>query len=382
MTSAHRDWLRLCRTENVGPVTFHQLLQRFGTPEAALEAIPRLAARGGRMATLRIPTGADIDAELTAGDRCGARLLISTDHAYPKMLRSLSAPPPVVWIKGHDHLLNTPAVGIVGSRNASAAGQKLARDLAMGLGAAGKVVVSGLARGIDTVAHVGSLKTGTIAVLGGGIDHIYPQENADLYHEIATTGCLISDSPVGHTAQARDFPRRNRIIAGLGQGLVVIEAAHKSGTLITATLAADMGREVMAVPGSPLDPRARGTNNLLRQGATLVETVEDILEALAHAQSLAQLQGSLDLGEPGTDEFSAHGLDTAPMETEIDALRPRLLAQLSPTPIGRDDLARSLGVSVALVNATLLELELAGQAESQPGGLVAMGFDARAETVV
>lgn len=275
------DWLRLARTENVGPVTFHKLIARYGSAAAALKAIPMLAARGGRLGGVAIPPQAEIEAELKRGADAGARLLRSADDDYPPILLTLDAPPPILWIKGHVSILQKPAAALVGSRNASAAGLKLARDLAGGLGQAGFVTVSGLARGIDTAVHQASLNTGTVAVLGGGVDQVYPQENAGLYAEIARLGCLVSESPMGHVAQARDFPRRNRIIAGLAKGTVVVEAAVKSGSLITARLALEMNREVMAVPGSPLDPRARGTNDLLRQGAALVENAADVIAILS-----------------------------------------------------------------------------------------------------
>ena len=255
-----RDWLRLSRTENVGPVTFAHLIERFGTASAALKALPTLSRRGGRLMPLHTPSQAEAEAELAAGAKLGAALLCGCEPLFPVQLAALDAAPPLIWTRGHAELLNRPSVAIVGARIASAAGQRMARDLAIALGQAGLVIVSGLARGIDSAAHEGSLASGTVAVLGGGIDDIYPPENAGLY---------------------------DRVISGLSLGVVVVEAEMRSGSLITARLAAEQGREVFAVPGSPLDPRSKGCNDLLRQGATLCEGAEDILRVI---QALPQSQ--------------------------------------------------------------------------------------------
>ncbi len=351
-----RDWLRLARTENVGPVTFQQLIKRFGTAAAALEALPALARQGGRLASLTIPSTDEIEAELAAGAALGGRLLTGAEAAFPAQLAALDPPPPVIWALGDAALLYRPSVAIVGARIASAAGQRFARGLAHELGAAGYVVVSGMARGIDAAAHEGSLKTGSVAVLGGGPDDIYPAEHRDLYRRLIEQGCVVSEHPPGRRATAKDFPRRNRIISGLSRAVVVVEAEIRSGSLITARLAAEQGREVLAVPGSPLDPRARGTNDLIRQGAALCEGVADVVRAL---------EGLRNLSEPATP------YDADPsFEDASDALRETIAALLSPTPVSRDELVRITGASAGAVAGALVELALAGRAELLPGGLV------------
>jgi DNA processing protein len=273
-----RDWLRLARTDNVGPVAFAGLLARFGSPGRALDALPDLARRGGRRLTP--PTVDQAAAELDGGAALGAQLLAACEPDFPRRLAAVDPPPPLLWVRGDATLLNRPAVAVVGARIASAAGQRFARTLADDLGREGFVVVSGLARGIDGAAHEGALSTGTVAVLAGGVDDLYPPEHADLYDRVVASGCVVSENEPGRRATARDFPRRNRIISGLSQGVIVVEAELRSGSLITARLAAEQGREVLAVPGSPLEPRARGANDLIRQGATLCEGVDDVLRAL------------------------------------------------------------------------------------------------------
>jgi DNA processing protein len=360
LTDAERlCWLRLARTESVGPVTFDQLLRRFGDAGKALEALPALAQRGGRAQPLRIATPAAAERELAAGAALGARLICAVEPDFPPLLAALDPPPPLIWARGDAAMLTRPAVAVVGARIASAAGQRFARDLARDLGAAGLVVVSGMARGVDAAAHEGAMATGTAAVLGGGVDDIYPPEHADLYERIAAKGCVVSESPPGARAQARDFPRRNRLISGLSLAVVVVEAELRSGSLITARLAGEQGREVLAVPGSPLDPRAKGTNDLIRQGAALCEGAEDVLRAIeAAAHSLR---------EPAAEPYDA----AAPGDDADDALRTRIAALLSPTPLPRDELARLTGAPAAAVGAALIELSLAGKAELLPGGLVA-----------
>ena len=351
-----RDWLRLARTENVGPVTFDQLLQRFGTAGEALAALPDLARRGGR-AGLKLPTDAQVDKELADGAALGARLIGSCEPAFPQALAALDPPPPLIWARGRVELLDKACVAVVGARVASAAGQRFARGLASELGQGGHVIVSGLARGIDAAAHEGALPTGTVAVLGGGVDDIYPPEHAGLYRRIAETGCVVSESEPGRTAVARDFPRRNRIISGLSRAVVVVEAELRSGSLITARLAAEQGREVLAVPGSPLDPRAKGTNDLIRQGAALCEGADDVLRALE--------------GLRGFREPERGGYAGGPAADPDDALREAVCALLSPTPVSRDELVRATGAPAPAVFAALVELSLAGRAELQSGGMVA-----------
>jgi DNA processing protein len=350
-----RDWLRLARTENVGPVTFDQLIQRFGQAADALAALPGLAARGGRT-SLKLATDAQVDRELADGLALGATLIASCEAAFPQALAALDPPPPVIWVRGRTELLNQPCVAIVGARVASAAAQRFARGLAAELGQAGQVIVSGLARGIDAAAHEGALRTGTVAVLGGGVDDIYPPEHRSLYARIAEAGCVVSESEPGRTAVARDFPRRNRIISGLSRAVVVVEAELRSGSLITARLAAEQGREVLAVPGSPLDPRAKGANELIRQGAALCEGAEDVLRAL---------EGLRGVREPEPPRYCQAGTEPD------DALRKAVAALLSPTPVSRDEMVRATGAPAPAVFAALVELSLAGRCQLLPGGLVA-----------
>ena len=355
--AARRDWLRLARTENVGPVTFANLIERYGEASIALAALPDLARRGGRVSPLGVPPLDQINRELEAGLALGARLIASCEADLPGPLAALDPPPPVVWARGEISLLSRPSVAIVGARVASAGGQRFARGLAVDLGAAGYVVVSGMARGVDGAAHEGALATGTVAVLGGGIDDIYPREHRDLYERIAESGCIVSENAPGRTATAKDFPRRNRIISGLSRAVVVVEAELRSGSLITARLAAEQGREVLAVPGSPLDPRARGTNDLIRQGAALCDGVDDVLRALE--------------GFGGFREPERSFAPPPIADREIDAVRERVAALLSPTPVSRDELVRAAGAPAPVVFAALVELTLAGRAELLPGGLVA-----------
>ncbi|WP_337186114.1 DNA-processing protein DprA [Phenylobacterium sp.] len=353
-----RDWLRLARSENVGPVAFDQLLGRFGEASLALAALPDLARRGGRASPLRPASEAAADSELAAGAALGARLIASCEPDFPHALAALDPPPPLIWVRGDPGLLDRRTVAVVGARVASAAGQRFARGLAAELGQAGSVVVSGMARGIDAAAHEGALPTGTVAVLGGGVDDVYPPEHRPLYERIVEQGCVVSENQPGRTAVARDFPRRNRIIAGLSRAVVVVEAEFRSGSLITARLANEQGREVLAVPGSPLDPRARGCNDLIRQGAAICEGAEDVLRAL---------EGLGDLREPEAPRFHP-----APVEPD-DALRRRLAELLSPTPVSRDELVRAAAAPPAAVLAALTELALAGRAELLPGGMVVKG---------
>ncbi|WP_372706470.1 DNA-processing protein DprA [Brevundimonas sp.] len=347
--------LRLARTEGVGPVTFRQLLDRFSGARRALEALPDLIRRGGSSGHA-IPSLDSIEAELEAGARIGARLMVLGDPEFPEPLAALDPPPPLLWTLSDFGLMNRPCIAVVGARIASAGGQRIARGLSQQLGEAGHVVVSGLARGIDGAAHAGALATGTVAVLGGGVDDVYPPDNADLYRQIAEQGCIVSESPVGARAQAKDFPRRNRIISGLSRGVIVVEAELRSGSLITARLAAEQGRDVFAVPGSPLDPRSRGPNELLRQGAILCEGLEDVERAFSTLQTLR---------EPAADDPFAGAPDKVD-----EALMGKVAALLSPTPTPRDELARALDAPIGPVAAALLELSLAGRATLLPGGLV------------
>ena len=351
-------WLRLARTPNVGPVTFSQLIQRFGTAAAALDALPDLSARRAKGRPLK---AADLDSvlrEMDAVRALGARLVASCEPDYPALLRHLDPPPPVLTCLGRSDLAHGQTVALVGARNASAAGRKIAREMAHELGHAGYAVASGMALGIDGEAHAGALKTGTIAVLGGGIDHVYPPQHDALYHQISENGLIVSENAFGHRAKAQDFPRRNRIITGLSRGVVVVEAAERSGSLISARVAGEQGREVMAVPGSPLDARAAGTNRLIRQGALLVRHANDVLDAL---DMLPSLQGA-----PPARLFESPPEDEIP-DSVLDSIRDALV----PHPMPLDEIARSANVSAAVCAAVLMELELSGEAITLPGGLAA-----------
>ncbi|HAQ33897.1 MAG: DNA-protecting protein DprA [Maricaulis sp.] len=361
MSAERTSWVRLARTEGVGPVTFFKLIERFGDADAAIDALPDLARKAGRRQAPRIPTRDQVEAEIRATQDFGARIVTAADPDYPRLLRELDPPPPVLTLMG-PLTFDRMACAIVGSRNASAIGMKMARELAQGLGAHGVTVVSGLARGIDGAAHTGSLATGTVAVLAGGINHVYPPEHGELQAEIARRGCLVTESPFGMSPTARDFPRRNRIISGLSLGTVVVEAALRSGSLITARLAAEQGREVMATPGSPLDPRAKGTNRLIRDGAALIETADDVLDILGQLKRTA--------AEEEPDFWSPPLAVDLPPDNDIDAVRERIADLLSPSPVSVDELSRAAGCPVQLVMAAIVELELAGRAEVAPGGQV------------
>jgi DNA processing protein len=355
--------LRLIRTPSIGPVTYRQLIARFGTAAAALDALPDLARRGARQLDIT-PLSAAED-ELAALQSLGARPLFLGLPPYPALLAATETAPPLLAAHGQLSLLDRPALAMVGARNASAAGGRLARSWAEGLGAQALVIVSGLARGIDAAAHKGALDTGTIAIVAGGIDIAYPPENAALMAEIAEKGLILAESPPGTEPQARHFPRRNRIIAGLATATLVVEAAPRSGSLITARLAAEFGRDVLAVPGSPLDPRAQGCNQLIREGATLVQSVADILEALSAFDAEASglpLGQRYQAAEPPPPLIAA----VAP-----EAARARVLALLSPAPTPIDELVRQSGLAAADVGCVLLDLELEGAMERHAGGRVA-----------
>jgi DNA processing protein len=359
------NWLRLARAESVGPVTFAHLIARFGSASEALRALPELARRGGRSHCPRIPTVAEAQAELDAGAAAGARLITASAAAFPATLKALDAPPPLLWTLGDVSLLGREMVAVVGARAASAAGRRFARDLAAGLAEAGWVVVSGMARGIDAAAHEGALSGATVAVLAGGVEDIYPPEHAALHDSLRRQGCIVSERPPTAGAKAADFPRRNRIISGLARGVVVVEAELRSGSLITARLAAEQGREVFAVPGFPLDPRARGTNDLIRQGATLVEGFDDVLRVLSALPGVSQLEPARPIyREDGAARVDA--IRAPPGEDDLPATLDALLS-FTPTPV--NVLARDCGAPVSAVLAALTELAIAGRAELTPGNL-------------
>jgi DNA processing protein len=351
-----RDWVRLARSEGVGPVTFFGLLARFGTVGDAITALPDLIAKSGRR-NLKLITAAQAEDEIAATIAFGGHIIAACEPAFSKALAAITPPPPIISVLGHVGLLTKPTIGIVGARNASAAGLRIAREFGAGLGQAGYVVASGLARGIDGAAHKASLPCGTIAVLAGGIDHIYPPEHADLHTQIAERGLIVSESPLHAAVHARDFPRRNRIISGLSLGVVVIEAEARSGSLITARFAGEQGREVLAVPGSPLDPRAAGPNGLIKEGARLVTCAEDIVEALS---------GSLGLGEREGRHF-VHQSGPIAMDAGLVA---QVAGLLSPVPVSLEDLSRDTGLPWRTIAAIIVELELNGLAVTQVGGLV------------
>jgi DNA processing protein len=356
--------LRLVRSRRVGPVTYHRLIAEHGGVLAALAALPDIARAAG-IDRYEICPEAVVHAELAKGRAAGARLIVHGEAGYPDLLAHLPDAPPVLWVQGDASLLLRPMVAIVGSRNASSLGLRMARRLAEGLGQAGHIVVSGLARGIDAEAHLASLSTGTVAVQAGGVDVIYPQENADLAAEIAQKGCRISEQPMGTDPQARHFPLRNRIIAGLASAVVVVEAAAKSGSLLTARAAADIGRDVLAVPGHPVDARAAGCNMLIRDGATLVRGVSDVLEAIGPVTGhVSPAQASVPLEPPLSDQ-SAIALVSA------SALHTLILDRLGPSPLAEDQLIRDLGQPPGHVTPALLALELEGRIERQHGGLLA-----------
>lgn len=364
LTDAQRvDWLRLIRTENVGPVTFRQLLNRTGSAEAALAALPALSRRAGT--TTRIPSRSEAEDEVAALGKLGGRLVASSETGYPPFLAHIPASPPLLAVIG-GHALNLDrTIAIVGARNASASGQKLTATLAGDLGAAGYVIVSGLARGIDAAAHRASLATGTVAVLAGGLDRIYPDENKPLAEAIiANGGMLISEMPLGWEPRARDFPRRNRLVSGLSLGVIVVEAAKRSGSLITARLALEQNRDVFAVPGSPLDPRSEGANHLIRQGAVLVTSAADVIESIGPADRARYALLEVDLA---TDEVE-FALDMPIGDDD----RVRLESALSVTPTPVDVLVTHTGLSAGAVQILLLELDLAGRIERSGGQLVAL----------
>lgn len=354
--------LRLIRSDNVGPVTFRELINHFGGAQEALAAVPELSRRGGR--TIRLCSISDAEAELERAHAAGAQPLFTIEPGYPAALAAMEAPPPLLYVKGRRELLNRSLIAIVGSRQCSAAGSKLARHFSHELGRAGYVVASGLARGIDSIAHQAALASGTVAVLAGGIDNFYPPEHARLQAEIASEGCLVTEMPVGFVPRAKDFPRRNRIISGISLAVLVVEAARRSGSLVTARLAAEQGREVFAVPGHPLDPRAEGTNRLLKSGATLVTEPDDLLTALM----------------PMTQTPSAHLREEAAPEHHPVAPPPELspaerdlvLAALGPAPVDVDALVRESGLSIRAVHVALIELALAGRIARHGGGLISL----------
>lgn len=364
------NWLRLIRTENIGPVAFRDLILFCGSAANAIERLPDLNIRGGGSRPVRVSSLDDAERELEAIERMGARLVGMGEPDYPQQLKNCEAPPPLVTIKGDANVFRKPPVAIVGSRNASVVGARFTEKLARDLGDAGFAIVSGLARGIDAAAHKASMASGTVAVLAGGLDRPYPPENLPIYRAIPENGgALITEMPMGAEPRARDFPRRNRIIAGLSLGLIVIEAAERSGSLISARMAGEMGRTVFAVPGSPLDPRARGTNALLKQGATLVTGADDVIESLAPLMP----DGSI-LPNPAQPDL-LNQLDEEPAILQpitTDMERDLMVDALGPVPVDVDALVRHVGINAGSAQLILLELDLAGRLLRFPGNQVAL----------
>jgi DNA processing protein len=360
----------LCRTETIGPVSFFALLRRFGSARAALEMVPQLARRGERSKTVTPITHTEAEAELTALRRLGASLVCWGEPAYPGGLMAVDDAPPILTVLGRAELLGSPIVAVIGARNASANGRRFSRDLAAALGEGGIVVVSGLARGIDAAAHLGALETGSVAVVAGGVDVVYPEENRGLHEALARQGAIVAELPLGTEPQARHFPRRNRLISGMALGVVVVEAAARSGSLITARFALEQGRDVFAVPGSPLDPRCRGSNDLLRHGAILTEGAEDVLSQLG----LRLTHPTPPPPRPSLPSPIVMSWPAAIMQAPVadDAALELITERLGPTPVAVDELVRQCHLSAAAVATLLLELELAGRVERHPGNLVSL----------
>ena len=366
-----RDWLRLIRSANVGPATFHQLLARFGGAAEALAALPELVRRSGAKRA-RLGAKESAEREIAGIAALGGRLIAHGEADYPPRLRMIEDAPPLIHVLGNPELLTKKSIAIVGSRNASTNGLSIAREIAGDLGRSGYSIVSGLARGLDAAAHEGAIKTGTVAILGGGVDVIYPRQNTDLYHQIRESGALVSEAPLGAPPTARSFPQRNRIISGMSRGIVVVEAAPRSGSLITARLALDQGREVFAIPGSPRDPRCRGGNQLIRDGAILTESADDVFAGFDEAGSgVAALPMSDALAEEPAPVVDADAIEKPDLDPH-PTTRRAVLNALGPTPTPIDELLRTVGDPPASIATVLLELELAGRMERLPGNRVAL----------
>lgn len=361
------DWLRLIRTDNVGPITFYKLIERYGSAAKALEALPELSKKGGRKKPLVAPDKNIIAREYDALHKLGGDIICAGETTYPLGLAATDDTPPVLSYIGDITLVRSPCLAMVGARNASLNGKKFAMKLAKELGQSGQIIVSGLARGIDTAAHEGALATGTIAVVAGGIDVVYPRENTDLYAQIKERGLILAESPLGMEPIARHFPKRNRIVSGLSTGVVVVEATFKSGSLITARMAGEQGRDVYAVPGYPQDPRAQGPNKLIQDGAILIARTQDILNALE----------SYNGGKPLRDNAFQNIPDLTPSndlpdEKDVSDVRAILMQNLSQMPVNVDELARTCHVSIPNMQMAMLEMELAGRLQRLPGNRVVL----------
>lgn len=354
-------WLRLIRTDNVGPITFYQLLDNFGSAQKAIEALPTLARRGGRLKNASVYDAGNAIAEMEALEKLGGKMIFAAEDAYPLSLAAIDDAPPVISVLGNPKLMNRPCIGMVGARNASLNGRKFAEKISRELGQAGQIVVSGLARGIDAAAHTGALPFGTIACVAGGVDVLYPPENAKLYDQIKFEGCIVAESPLGMEPMAKHFPKRNRIISGLSSGVVIVEATLKSGSLITARMAAEQGRDVYAIPGHPFDPRAGGPNKLIQDGATLVQSADDILQNI-HDYSATR---------PALSEGTQTTWQPADLsENDAETVRDIILQNLSSTPVTVDELVRNCHLTVPAAQMVLLELELAGRIQRLPANRI------------
>ena len=357
-------WLQLIRSRKIGPVTFHRLVAEHGGIEAVLNALPQIARDAGVEGYEICPLGV-VRHEMAQGRAAKARLLLHGGPDYPAALMNVADAPPVLWAQGDPGLLSRPMLALVGARNASSLGLRMARRLAEAFGAAGQVVVSGLARGVDAEAHLATLATGTVAVQAGGVDVIYPQENAELAAQIVAKGCRLSEQPMGMEPQTRHFPQRNRIISGLSRAVVVVEAAAKSGSLITAETAVDQGREVFAVPGHPFDARAAGCNRLIRDGATLLRGPQDLFDVLGIDAKAREMVTN----GPLPDSLPGPVPPRRPLG-DMTSIHSQILARLGPSPMAEDQLIRDLAMPPSALTSELVTLELEGKIERQSGGLI------------
>ncbi len=360
--SERMAWLRLARTEGIGPITFHKLIRRYGTATKAIAMLPDLLTKAGARRGLVVFSTEQAERETEASAKAGALLIACGEPHYPAALAEIESAPPLLCMAGNLELAQRESVGIVGARTASANGRKMARILAHGLAEAGYLVTSGLARGIDTAAHEAATPSRTAAAIAGGVDHFYPPENADLQRAIASAGLLVTEMPIGAAPRAEHFPRRNRIISGMSRAVIIVEAALRSGSLITARFANEQGREVFSVPGSPLDPRCEGSNKLIREGANILTSVNDVLDFLSAEKS--PLQGHM-------FEQDAEPL-LPPDQDADDATRREVIGLLSANAVDIDDLIREAQCQPEAVMAVLLELEVAGRVTRSAGGMVAL----------
>lgn len=360
------DCIRLIRSENIGPKTFEALMLLHGNATKALDAIPTMSSKGGRNTPLKICSKSDAVKEIESARKKGAELITIYDEAYPKLLKQIKDAPPVLTIFGKKDILNSRTIAVVGARNSSANGCRFADGICRDLGRQGITISSGLARGVDTSAHKASLETGTIAVVAGGIDKIYPPENKDLFKRIGENGAVIAEMPFGAVPKAQNFPRRNRIISGISLGTIVIEASLNSGSLITARMALEQNREVFAVPGSPLDPRCKGTNKLIKQGAHLLESADDVMNEIDYMNEV--ISSNLSDNENEYAQAQLNKID----ESDVDRARPYIIEKIgaSPTPI--DEIIAQTGLTPNIVLTVLLELELAGRLSRHAGNKVSI----------